>query len=97
MQGPWTGTPHSSDDGALRNQLVSGGSSMAVILVAKHLAQFRHDEGLRQLDVARHVGVSKSMVGYWENGMAVCRVAHLQRLADLFGVTPERILGRRSR
>ena len=64
--------------------------------VAKHLASLRARARLRQVDVARHVGVSKSMIGYWENGMAVRRVAYLERLADLFGVTPARLLGRRT-
>ena len=71
--------------------------AVKTLLVAKNLSTLRHRAGLYQLDVARHVGVTQQQVSYWERGMALRRIEHLQRLADLFGVAPERVIGRRAR
>ena len=52
----------------------------------KTIRQLRQERGWTQLDVARRLGVSESIVSWWERGERVPRPATQQRLADLFGV-----------
>ena len=66
-------------------------------LVATKLREIRTGTGFRLCDVSGPVGVSDSLVSLWEHGYSIRKVAHLQKLADVLNVTPDRLLGRRSR
>ena len=64
-------------------------------VVAKHLRKLRTQEDLTQSDVARPLGVTPQLVSLWEHGYEIKRMSLLVGLAEILGVTPEQILGRR--
>lgn len=51
------------------------------------LAKLREDRKLTQEDVATKIGVDKTAVSHWENGVARPDVQHLPALAELFETT----------
>lgn len=55
--------------------------------LAKVLREARLACGLSQDRAARAIGVTKNVVYNWERGHRRPRVAHLLRLADLYGIS----------
>lgn len=62
----------------------------------KKIRQLREHEGLTQKDLAVKVGVNPSAVNRWESGEKTPDLVNLVKLADLFGVTLDYLLGRTS-
>ena len=61
-------------------------------IIGKNLYDFRISQGYRQEDLAEYLGVTRSMISYYENGERDIPVISLNKLADLFGVELEALL-----
>ena len=59
-----------------------------------YLYALRKNAGLRQDEVARHIGVTNKAVSKWENGRSKPKTELLCKLADIFGVTAEALQNR---
>ena len=57
------------------------------------LARIRKKSGLTQLQIADSLGVSKATYSAWETGRAKLGEDRIVALCDLFGCTPNDILG----
>lgn len=55
--------------------------------------QLRYAKGYTMDDVASYVGVSKQAVWVWERGKSLPRADSIQKLAKLFGVSMQQMLG----
>ena len=51
----------------------------------------RDSNGMKDYDVAKATGITKSTFSDWKNGRSKPKDAKLQKIADLFGVTAEYI------
>lgn len=61
-------------------------------VMARQLRELRLKQGWTQLDVARQVGVERTLIGNYEQGLNYPSVPVLQKLARLFGVTVDYLL-----
>ena len=60
--------------------------------VPNNLREFRLKAGLRQIDVAEHLGFSSSdRISHWENGQAYPSVPNLAKLCVLYGTSLQEI------
>lgn len=53
----------------------------------------RDDKGVKDSDVARETGITKSTFTDWKNGRSTPKQEKLQKIANYFGVSIETILG----
>ena len=53
--------------------------------------KLRDSKGMKDSDVAKATGITKSTFSDWKNGRSNPKDAKLQKIADLFGVTVEYI------
>ncbi|MBQ7173298.1 MAG: helix-turn-helix transcriptional regulator [Clostridia bacterium] len=60
------------------------------------IRQLRLQNGMSQVELARRMNVSKQCVSNWENDNVLPSIAMLTRLADLFQVSTDQLLGRES-
>lgn len=67
-----------------------------IITLSTKLKQLRQDKRLRQDQVAALIGVKKSAVSLYENDMRQPSYDVLVRLADLYRVSTDYLLGRTS-
>lgn len=51
--------------------------------------KLRDDRGMKDADVARETGITKSTFSDWKNGRSKPKDAKLKKIADLFGVSVE--------
>jgi transcriptional regulator with XRE-family HTH domain len=58
-------------------------------VVENLLKDLRLNSGLRQIDVAAHLGVQQSVVSKYEDGERRLDILEIRRLCDLFGMTLE--------
>ncbi len=58
-----------------------------------NLRQARLAKGLTQRQVAAHIGINQNTYSYWETGRSRVDTAALPRLAALFGVSVDYLLG----
>ena len=58
-----------------------------------NLRQARLAKGLTQQQVAAHIGINQNTYSYWETGRSRVDTAALPRLAALFGVSVDYLLG----
>lgn len=58
------------------------------------LKDVRKSKGLTQQDVAKYVGISQNNYSYWENGKVKIDNDSIKKLADLFNVSVDYLLGR---
>ena len=65
-----------------------------MIVLGERLKKLRLENCLRQDQVARLVRVERSTVSLWENGLRQPSYQTLVRLADVYGVTTDFLLGR---
>lgn len=65
-----------------------------IIELGDRLKKLRMENHLRQDQVARLVGVERSSVSLWESNLRQPPYTTLVRLADLYGVTTDFLLGR---
>ena len=59
------------------------------------LKSYRLGQKLKQAEVASKVGVSQQCVSEWEKGKTEPTLTYLWRLADLFDVTIDDLVGRK--
>ena len=62
----------------------------------ENIKALRLERGLSQVDVAKRLCVSKQCVSNWENDNVLPSIDMLIRIADLFSVTTDYLLGRAS-
>lgn len=60
----------------------------------KQLRQLRERRGMNRKALGECCGLSKNIIGKYERGECRPTVAVLERIADFFGVTTDRLLGR---
>lgn len=60
--------------------------------VGANIAAARSARGMRSMDLAIAVGVSKQAVSMWEHGRALPRLATLLRVAAALGVDPSELV-----
>lgn len=60
----------------------------------RRLRDLREDNDMRQLEVAEYLGIAQTVYSRYERGFQTIPVEHLLRLAELYGVTTDYILGR---
>lgn len=65
-----------------------------MMILGERLKKLRLDNCLRQEQVARLARVERSTVSLWENGLRQPSYQTLVRLADVYGVTTDFLLGR---
>ena len=58
------------------------------------IRELREAAGMRQFELAARMDVKPPSVSAWENGMAMPTVENVLKLADIFGVTTDEVLGR---
>lgn len=63
-------------------------------MFAIKLKQLREEAGLSQAQLAMKLGVRQSTVGMWENGTNKPRNALLEKMASIFNVSTDYLLGR---
>ena len=66
---------------------------MIYSVVCEHIRELRIQRGLTQVDLANRLGVSKSVVSSYENGVHLPPYDILIRLSALFGVSCDYLLG----
>lgn len=62
-------------------------------LIGENIARFRTEKGLSQEKVAEYTGVSRQAVTKWEGNLSKPNSANLIRLAELFGISVDDLLG----
>lgn len=65
-----------------------------MVVFGERLKNLRQQNHLQQEQVARLVGVERSTVSMWENDLRQPPYTTLVRLADVYGVTTDYLLGR---
>ncbi len=54
----------------------------------------REDHDLKQKDVAEYLGIAQTVYSRYERGFQTIPVEHLLKLADLYNVSTDYLLGR---
>ena len=60
----------------------------------RRLKDLREDNDLKQVDVAKYLGIQQTVYSRYERGFQTIPVEHLIKLADLYKVTTDYILDR---
>ena len=63
-------------------------------LLATRIKELRLEKGLTQPQLAQAIGCSKGQISFWENALNEPKASHIVKLADLFGVSTDYLLGR---
>jgi len=61
----------------------------------ERLSELRIENGLSRLQLAEQLNVSVRLISYWENGQRECDFDMLIKIADLFSVSIDYLLGRK--
>ena len=64
--------------------------------LSENIRRLRFQRGLNQVMLAEKMNVTKQCVSNWENDNVLPSIEALLRLADLFGVSTDFLLGRES-
>jgi len=62
--------------------------------LSKRIKELRMEKGLSQPQLARAIGCSKGQISFWENGLNEPKASYVVKLADVFGVSTDYLLGR---
>lgn len=60
----------------------------------RRLRDLREDHDMKQVDVASYLEIAQTVYSRYERGFQTIPVEHLIKLADLYNVTTDYILGR---
>lgn len=60
--------------------------------LADNIKAIREEKGLKQIEVAEHIGVDKSAYSKIEKGLRALTVDELQKMAQLFNMTTDQII-----
>lgn len=63
-------------------------------LYFKRLRDLREDNDMKQTNIAEYLGIQQTVYSRYERGFQTIPVEHLIKLADLYKVTTDYILGR---
>lgn len=63
-------------------------------LYFRRLRDLREDNDMKQVDVAEYLGIQQTVYSRYERGFQTIPVEHLIKLADLYKVSVDYILGR---
>lgn len=66
-------------------------------MLHEQIRRLRTAQGATQVELAHRLGVSKQSISNWENNNIQPSIELLERMADLFGVTTDCLLGRDDR
>ena len=66
-------------------------------MLNERIRQLRQDRGFSQVDLAKRLNVTKQSVSNWENDNIQPSIEMLQRIADIFSVSTDYLLGRENR
>ena len=61
---------------------------------SKQISDLRIEKGFSRAQLAEKLQVSVRLISYWENGKRECDFDMLIKIADLFGVSVDYLLGR---
>lgn len=61
--------------------------------LGSRIRELREDKRLTQPQLAELIGVSKSVVSFWENDVNEPKASYIARLAEVFGVSAGYLLG----
>ena len=64
--------------------------------IAENIAEYRTKNNMTQEELAYQVGVSRQAVTKWETGESAPELSKLIRIAELFGLSVDKLLGRES-
>ena len=62
-------------------------------MVADRIKAIREQRGLTQADLAKRLGITRSSVNAWEQGISVPSTQYIVELAGLFKVSTDYLLG----
>ena len=60
---------------------------------AERLKELRRDKNIGQVELAKHIGVSKGTISLWENGLREPTLSNIVSLAKFFDVTTDILIG----
>ncbi len=60
----------------------------------RRLRDLREDHDMKQVDVATYLDIAQTVYSRYERGFQTIPVEHLLKLADLYNVTTDYLLGR---
>ena len=63
-------------------------------MLHEQIRRLRMARGITQVELAHRLGVSKQSVSNWESNNIQPSIELLEKIADLFGVTTDNLLGR---
>ena len=63
-------------------------------MLHEQIRRLRMARGITQVELAHRLGVSKQSVSNWESNNIQPSIELLEKIADLFGVTTDHLLGR---
>ena len=63
------------------------------MIIGQRIRELRIDAGISQQKLAEEIGVNRSAVSFWESGINEPKATYIARLATLFGVTSDYLLG----
>ena len=63
------------------------------IIFGKNLKMLREDKGLGQVELAKVLGVAKSTISLWENGLREPLLSSLVAIANYFKISIDEIVG----
>ena len=61
----------------------------------ERLSELRQENNLSRTQIAEKLNVSVRLISYWENGERECDFDMLIKIADLFSVSVDYLLGRK--
>ena len=67
---------------------------MVFIMLGDNIRENREKLGINQVELAKLIGVSKQTVSNWENDNRIPPTQTLDKLANIFNVTTDSLLGR---
>jgi transcriptional regulator with XRE-family HTH domain len=67
-------------------------ATFVLMNLADNIKAIREEKGLKQIEVAEHIGVDKSAYSKIEKGLRALTVDELQKMAQLFNMTTDQIL-----
>lgn len=64
-------------------------------MIGKAIKQAREEAKITQPELAKKIGVSHASISFWENGVNIPSVDYCWKLADIFGISIDELVGRK--
>jgi transcriptional regulator with XRE-family HTH domain len=64
-----------------------------LVSIGEKIQELRLSKGITQKDIAESLGLGQTIVAYWEKGEREIKATTVAELANLFGVTPNYLMG----